>query len=167
MEAPEQVTQAHRNGREFYITQRQLEKAEQGSIKVSYNQKGVPTNRFGEDPIALWAFGDQAETYGLWLRSGSNGQSIMEMPIILIGQDYVNKQIGPFVRKFWFMNLDDGSGLSGARDFNYGSRSRGIRNGSSSDIENRLRELEHSLRDSAVLGTPFEIGGETYKLVKC
>jgi len=110
------ATEAHRKGNEFYVNAKKvLEQAEADEKKDPENRKvltlkqrksyEIPTNRFGEDEVTRWAFKDQAEDYGEFLRE--NG--VDEMPVWLVGdQDYTNNQSKPFARQLWLVGLAGG-----------------------------------------------------------
>ena len=118
-----EATQANKEGKEFYISQEDLDEALQDSIEFPYSQKPIPTNRFGEDPITVFGFGEFAKKYGEFLKDAT----INEMPIVLVGKYYVDKQ-SQFARKVWFWNLDGGSFLGGDGRFLRGSYGlRGVR----------------------------------------
>lgn len=61
LENAQEATQAHRDEKEFYLNQDF--KLENG-ILVPYNQKPIQTNRFGEEELTTFVFGDQAQDYG-------------------------------------------------------------------------------------------------------
>ena len=75
MKNPTKATNAHRKGIEYFITEKQL-----SSDSVQVVDREIPTNRFGEDPLTIYAFGETAEKYGLFLK---DEQNITNMPIWL------------------------------------------------------------------------------------
>ena len=101
-----EATNCHRNGGDFYLTNKQVEQALSDSVELSV--KSVPTNRFADDRITIYAFGEDAEKYGEFLEEAG----IKEMSI-----DTANLQDKPFARKVWFRALDLRSELL----CNYGS----------------------------------------------
>ncbi|MBI2451815.1 hypothetical protein HYV50_01915 [Candidatus Pacearchaeota archaeon] len=114
-----EATQAHRENREFYLDAKTyLEQAEEDKTKEPQKRKililkqrddfSVPTDKFGENETALWAFRDNAEKYGEFLRE--NG--INNWNVCLVGEYYVDKQEKSFARQLWLRRLDGGSGLS-------------------------------------------------------
>ena len=102
MQNAKEATQAHRKGRDYLLTDEQVEQSLQDSVQLSGNE--IPTNRFGENEITNYAFGDQAEAYGKFLREAG----IKEMPVYL-----ANVLDEPFARQMWFGGLGGGSGLGG------------------------------------------------------
>lgn len=113
-----EATNCHRNGEDFYLSNEQVEQALSDSVELSV--KSVPTNRFGDCDITLYAFGKDAKKYGELLREAG----IKEMPICT-----VDLQDKPFARKVWFRWLGDGrSELScDYRSLRGGGRVRGVR----------------------------------------
>jgi len=121
---PKEATQAHRDGKEFYVSQEDLDEALTNSIEIPYSQKPIPTNRFGQDEITLFAFGDNAKSYGEFLKDAK----INEMPIVSASKDYADKQSQTFARKLWFRGLGGRSGLGGCSGSLHSDyRSRGVR----------------------------------------
>lgn len=123
-----EATQAHREGKEFYLTPEQVEaslgKAGIDSVKFE-NGKAVPFKRFGEDKRTVFAFGSSAQPYGDFLQEAFKGTGVSEMPVYLAS---VEKK--PFARQAWLRRLGDdcGSGLNGDRGLGYDSAVRGVRN---------------------------------------
>ena len=112
---PKQATDCHRNGEDFYLTPEQVEESLADSVLLSV--KEVPTNRFADCDITVYAFGEDAQKYGEFLRD----VGIKAMPIWTT--DFQEK---PFARKLWFSSFDGRSDLGGcSRDLNYG-RARGV-----------------------------------------
>jgi hypothetical protein len=96
-----EATNAHRNGTEFYLNDRQVEEALEDSVEIPKGEGRhslrIPTNEFGEDEVARYAFGETAKQYGEFL--GEAG--IKEMPI------YTSSlQDEPFVKSTWFGGLN-------------------------------------------------------------
>ena len=110
-ELPVTATIAHRYGNEFYPTKYQVERALEDSVQLPYDIKPIPTNRFNDEEITAYAFGEQAEDYGEFLRDAG----ISEMPIWLV----ISKRGKPFARKLWFNSLSLRSELDGLRDLLY------------------------------------------------
>jgi hypothetical protein len=118
IENPKKATDCHRKGKDFYLTDEQVEEALADSVLLSL--KSVPTNRFGDDDITNYAFGDSAKEYGKFLKD----VGINEMPIWT-----ADIQDKAFANQLWFGDLDIRSGLSGYdRDLDYGSGVRGVLN---------------------------------------
>lgn len=116
------ATECHRNGEEFYLTDKQVnESLDSGAILVSKDSDdfSISTNRFGEDKIMVYAFGESAKQYGEFLRkAGIKGMSVW----------LANLEDKPFARQMWFGFFRDWSFLVGnLRDLSYSSRVRGVR----------------------------------------
>lgn len=115
------ATNCHRENREFYLIDARVQQSLADSVVLS--EKPIPTNRFAEDPITVYAFEDIAEQYGQFLRNAG----IIEMPILL-----ANLQDNPFARQLWVRGLGVGgrSGLVGySRNLGCDLRVRGVRQG--------------------------------------
>ena len=115
---PKEATQAHRIGSEYFLMDKQVQRALEDSVEVTNRE--IPTDRFGEDALTVYAFGKQAEVYGLFLKDANN---IREMKILL-----PNPEKEPFARQLWFRYLDDRSDLLGTlRNLPFDNRMRGVR----------------------------------------
>ena len=136
MAKAKEATQAHRDRKDFYLTSEQVEQALVGSIlldverlpKLDDGTPYVPTNRFKDNPITVYAFGKEAENYGAFLREAG----INKMPIEL-----TELQEKPFARKVWFRGLDGGSVLGcyyGGLDVDYWVR--GVRDSAEGTAKN-------------------------------
>ena len=116
------ATQSHRDGTDFYLTDDQVEEYRSDCVLLSTSSRNfsIPTNRFNEYEITNYAFGEQAEAYGNFLKE--NG--IDEMHIWL-----ADLQEKPFARKLWFWTLIGWSALIGTNRFwEFGDRCvRGVR----------------------------------------
>lgn len=112
------ATRHHKRGEEFYLNDQQVEKVLANSVSISVNQKPIPTNRFADDAITVYAFGDFAQKYGDFLKESG----ISEMPIWLC-----NSKEKPFARKLWFRRLDCRSGLLGYWDLGDDDGVRGVK----------------------------------------
>ena len=120
-----EATQCHRSGKEFYLTNEQVEEALKNSIKIK-NSKAIPTNRFGENELTAYAFGDSAEAYGNFLKQAK----INEMPVWL-----ANVTDKAFARQAWlhWLDSDSQSDLNGNyRNLGYDAV-RGVRNASADE----------------------------------
>ncbi len=102
MQNPKKATDGHRANKEFYLTNEWLEYALADSVELS--GKDIPTDRFADDKVTVYAFGDIAGQYGRFLRDAG----IKEMPIWLD-----DMRDSPFARQLWFRAFDCRSGLSG------------------------------------------------------
>ena len=113
------ATNCHRNGNDFYLTNEQVKKALTDSILFK-NSKSIPTNRFAEDEITVFAFGKTAENYGKFLEQAN----IKKISIYL-----ANFKKKPFARQVWLHGLDCdcGSKLVGDGGLNYYDVVRGVK----------------------------------------
>ena len=116
---PVEATQCHRQGREFYLNDEQIEKALADSVQIPENVKSISTKKFGEDKITVYAFGDIAQKYGDFLKDAG----IKEMPIYLC-----NLEKKPFARQTWFWYLALGSEFFGLWCLGSVYRLRGVSN---------------------------------------
>lgn len=103
------ATQAHREGKDFYPSKGYIDQVLSDSIDFPTKNSEIPTNRFGENELTAWAFGDFAQAYGNFLKDSG----IQSMPTWSVDQNYVNQQDKPFARQLWFDWLDGRSGLIG------------------------------------------------------
>lgn len=101
MSNAEGATNCHRNKKEFYLTDEQVEEALAYSVALS--ARPIPTNRFADDEITSYAFGDVAERYGQFLKK----EGVKEMSVFL-----TNTEEEPFARQVWLRGLVSESGLS-------------------------------------------------------
>ncbi|MBS3091816.1 hypothetical protein J4466_00195 [Candidatus Pacearchaeota archaeon] len=154
----EEATQAHRDIKEFYPSKEAIEKALADSVDFPLHNIGIPTNRFNEEALTIWAFGagdsDKAQAYGNWLRNGE--PEIMKMPVWAVDKDYVNKQNYPFARQLWFSRLDSRSVLNGgSRDLHSGDRVRGVREVSAEGASQKVSKTTET--ENVKKYTPQEI----------
>lgn len=103
MQNAKEATEGHRNGKEYYLTSNQLEEALSDSILMP--NKAIPTNRFKEEELTVYAFENYAEQYGYFLREEVG---INKLEICL-----TNAKEKPFARKMWFFKLSLISGFNG------------------------------------------------------
>ena len=108
MAYPVEATEAHRQRKEFYLTDEQVEVSLKDSLKLPNKDFSVPTKKFGEEGITAYAFGDSAQNYGNFLKEAG----IKEMPVWMVD----NPGNKPFVRQAWFNWLDGGSRLNGQQE---------------------------------------------------
>lgn len=102
MQNPREATNAHSKGNEYFLTEEQVEQALQDSVKLS--GESIPTNRFKDNEVTAFSFGDVAGDYGLFLKEAG----IKEMPVYL-----ANVSDRPFARQLWFGVLGYWSDLDG------------------------------------------------------
>ena len=107
----DKATQTHKDGKEFYLDEEDIEESLEDAIKISYSKKLIPSQRFGEDEITVFAFGDEkrAQEYGEFLRN----VGINEMPLWFLDNRYVNDKNLPFARKLFFGGFVYRSGFIG------------------------------------------------------
>lgn len=118
------ATKAHRSGKGYYLTDTQVEQALGKNLVDSINitNTSIPTNRFGEDQTTLFVFGEEAESYGRFLKDEGK---IEAMPVYLTE---VGKK--PFARQMWFRFVDTRSEFGGNfRGLGVGNRLRGVSEG--------------------------------------
>ncbi len=108
-----EATQAHRKGNEFYLTDAQVESGLANSVKLKDRDFSIPTNRFGDDKVTAFAFGNSAKDYGNFLREAG----IKEMPVVMV--DNIGEK--SFARQAWFNWLGSDSRLDGSNwNLSYG-----------------------------------------------
>jgi hypothetical protein len=114
MKHPTQATNAHRNGIEYFIKEKQL-----SSDSVQVMDRKIPTSRFGEDPLTVYAFGEIAKEYGSFLKHANIDEIKIWLP------DNTGKK--PYARPVWFRNVYNGSDLVGGnRNLHFDDRLRGV-----------------------------------------
>lgn len=109
---PTNSTQAHRNGREYFVSDNQIKKALEDSIQIPYDVNEISTEGFGEDEITMFCFGKNAKDYGLFLKDAG----ISNMSLWLNRESYIQKQEKPYANQLWLGGLGDKFVLIG----NYG-----------------------------------------------
>lgn len=132
-----EATQAHRNEKESYLTKGQVDSALEDSVEFPSQDTRIPTNRFAEEDLTVYAFGgeEQARQYGEFLRNAG----INEMPVWVIDKDYFNEQSQPFTRQMWFGNLVNRSDLFGYdRLLHYSTGLRGVKSNSRNTFPKKL-----------------------------
>jgi len=150
----EKATQAHREGREFYPTEEAIEKALEDSVQFPDKNIEIPTKRFSDEELTVWTFGGEevARQYGEFLKQAG----IKEMPVWVVGKDYVNDKNKPFVRQMWFRCLGGRSGLGGYGRVLYCGRVRGVcedAEGVAKNLESfTLEQLQRALKTANLLG---------------
>lgn len=97
MQNAKEAVECHRNRKDFYLSDAQIQEALADSVKLS--GKAIPTNRFKDNEITKYAFGNEAEKYGEFLKDAG----IQEMPIWLA---YIQDE--PFAKQMWFCRLGYG-----------------------------------------------------------
>ena len=123
---PVEATEAHRNAQEFYPTKEQIDimLCAQLSIEIPYNQKPIPTNRFGENELTVFAFGNgyskKAQAYGDFLGYSKNRKMFVSLPSKSL-VDFIAK---PFVRQNWICNSRFDCNCLNGRDVNLQTQSR-------------------------------------------
>ena len=137
----QEATECHRNGRDFYLTDEQVQESLANSVEL--NEKEIPTKRFGENEVTVYAFGEDAEEYGQFLKE----QGINEMPIWLADVKDI-----PFARQGWLGSVVDGgrsSLLGDSRDLDYYDHVRGVRDSAegTANLEAYTARIEGALKE--------------------
>ena len=128
-----EATECHRKGREFYLTDAQVEEALTNSVQFK-NSKSIPTNRFAEDERTAFAFGETAKAYGAFLKEAG----IKGMPVYLASLEDKS-----FARQAWLLSLgvvNRSALIVNSRDLSYVSTVRGVR-----DVEPRSGETASTI----------------------
>ncbi|MCX6749362.1 MAG: hypothetical protein NTW17_01285 [Candidatus Pacearchaeota archaeon] len=134
---PKEATNAHRKGKDYFLTGEQVEQSLVDSIELS--GEAIPTNRFGENPTTAYAFGEIAEQYGNFLK---------EAKINKISIWLADLQDKPFARQMWFRDLGGGSGLDGdGRDLGIDGRLRGVKIGAEGTASNFVGYTEKQISE--------------------
>lgn len=133
MENAVQATECHRNGKEFCLKPEQVEKSLADSVELK--AEAIPTTRFSENPITVYAFGEYAQRYGEFLKEAR----INKMPVYCLAL-IADKA---FARQLWFCGLGYWSGLDGDGGLlGYSRRVRGVKDsaeGTSKNLEQKLK----------------------------
>lgn len=150
-----EATDCHRKNQDFYLNgkEEQVEEALRDSVQI--DRKDIPTKRFKDDPVTVFAFGDFAQEYGDFLKDAG----IKEMPIWL-----TNMQDKPFARQVWFRDLGGRSGLYGnSRILNISyDRLRGVRY--AEGVAQKTEQIYNQRQIKDVLGT-IGISGDLEKRI--
>lgn len=145
MDNAKEATDCHRNGRDYYLTDSQVEEALDDSVELKAGN--IPTNRFKDNKITVYAFGNSVERYGQFLRNAG----IKEMPVWL--EDMQDKS---FARQLWFRYLDGGSGLVGDGGLDGGGGVRGVRESAEGTTKNSevytVRDIQKVLKAKGLTG---------------
>ena len=145
----QEATACHRNNKDFYLTDAQVEASLADSVLLT--GQSIPTNRFSEDPVTIYAFGEAADQYGQFLRS----TGIEGMPVLL-----ATLQDKPFARQMWFHGVDGGSCLGGDWVLGY-VLVRGVRQGGEATVKNfevhppeayTLQDIQRVLKERNLTG---------------
>ena len=139
-----EATDAHRNDKEFYIAQEQLEQSLTDSIDFPEKNIEIPTKRFGSKALTVCAFGGekQAQAYGEFLKDAG----ISKMSVLVVDKNYDNKQTRPFARQAWFGGLGGRSYLGGdSRGLSGGGGVRGVRLVSGEASAQKISALNNEL----------------------
>ncbi len=123
LEYPGKATQTHRDKKEVVISDAQVQKVLENSIHIPYNVGKIPTKRFGEDGIAVFCFGKNAEKYGLFLKE----EGIKAMPLWFVPEDYIEEKDKSDVTQLWFDGISNMSMLDGNGHLHYSDESLGVK----------------------------------------
>jgi hypothetical protein len=146
MEDIRKAAQCDREGKEYFLTDAQVEESLVDSVELS--GENIPTNRLGENKITEYLFGRVAGRYGEFLReAGING-----IPVCLSSSFMIDK---PFVRQLWFYGLEVEGGRPGLCG-NYGrlkcsNNVRGVYNLDENLILSYLSRTEREIRKCSQL----------------
>jgi len=104
MDSPSFAVECYSSRQEFYLTNKQVEKALNNACKIELTRKEtrIPTSKFGEDELTVFAFGKQAKAYGELL----NEAGFRYLPIMhdCEGDDF-RKKTKPLVYPIFFHGL--------------------------------------------------------------
>ena len=120
LEFPQQATQAHRKGEEFYITEEQSEEYLQNSVKFPkeslYDDISISLDELGDKELTVFAFGGEknAKEYGKFLRYIGAKDWIT---VWTISKEFFDKKEKSFARQLWFGPINSHSRLDGARSY--------------------------------------------------
>ena len=146
MASAEKATECHRNGKDFYPTSKQVEKALADSCKVT--NKAIPTLKLAEEELTAYAFGSQAKTYGEFLK---------ESGIDTLKVYTADMQYKPFATQAWlrWLGVGYGSELDGIRDRYWGlagdNRARGVQKATAEGGSQKIKtyteaDIKHVLK---------------------
>jgi len=126
LDDPRKATQANRNGKKYFVSDAQVEKALEYSVQVPYSVNKISTRRSGENEIAVFCFGENAKDYGLLLKDAGISSVL---PLWLDNKNYVQEQGKPYANQLFLSGIRDKSALHGERILNISEwlRSRGIK----------------------------------------
>lgn len=124
----EEATQADRAQNEFYLSaQCQIDQALLDSVILPKSKTDIPTRRLGENEIGVWAFKDQAKSYGEFLSDAG----VLKFPVFVVDKEFVYEQGQAFVKQVIFGTIyDDGvcDGIScEGSSLHWGNPVRGIK----------------------------------------
>ncbi|MFH1249126.1 MAG: hypothetical protein V1660_03150 [archaeon] len=94
MENAKEATDCHRQGSQFYLTDEQVESAMENSVELK--RENIPTKRFKDNKITVYAFGDYAEQYGKFLENAG----VRKMHVWL---EY--RKHNSFATQMWFSEI--------------------------------------------------------------
>ncbi len=109
LKKPSEATNAHRNGKEFYVEAdklRQLATADgkkNGVLLLPRSTiKNISVDALADHPLSNFSLNDSAKAYGKFLKD----YGIKEVPILTVDKDYTQKQDKPFARLLWLRSLN-------------------------------------------------------------
>ncbi|HLC73056.1 MAG TPA: hypothetical protein VJH20_00295 [Candidatus Nanoarchaeia archaeon] len=132
MRNAEEATNCHRNGNCYFLTDDQVEEALADSVEIK--DKSVPINKFAENAVTAYAFGEWAEHYGLFLKEAGIEKMLIRL---------VEFQDKPFASQLWFfktIHYWEGHVLDGDYSLSWegGGYVRGLRNNLPKAFKTRL-----------------------------
>ena len=102
---PIEATRVHKERSEFYLGDKEIEIFLKGSLKIPEDHFFIPTKRFGEEEITVYAFGNYAQDYGNFLKDAK----IEKMPMWISANSIIER---PFARQIYFMGLYSNSSIN-------------------------------------------------------
>ena len=123
---PKEVTDCHRNNKEFYPSKEEIEQSLNDSVDFPISYTEISTKKFNKEALTIWAFGNgdnrKAQKYGDFLLNAG----IKSMPVYPVEKNYADNQNSPFARQLWFGGLGGRSVLDGGRGLDDASGLRGV-----------------------------------------
>ena len=102
---------------ENYISHEEVDRILEDSVRIptcllpTTRYGLIPTNRFGDEEVTAYLFGEQAKPYGKFLKDAG----IEEMQIELLIKSHYSQGLA-FVRQLWFSSLNYQSELGGTKE---------------------------------------------------
>lgn len=109
---PKEATNSHSRGGEFYVTNDQAKSVLGNSVSIPYNKGAIPTDRFNEDEITKFVFGETAKDYGLFLKDAG----IKQIGLHFNCEEIVNLYEKPYADQLWMWGLHFNSDLEDSEE---------------------------------------------------
>jgi hypothetical protein len=129
LENPKKATEAHRKNQEFFLgkdfnVNDFIESLPKDDRLFLCYTNSIPTDRFGEDGYTVWAFGESAKDYGLFLKDAG----ISSITFNSDDTDLIQSHRRPYANQLWFYGLGSDSNINGDYgSLNFNDRVRGVR----------------------------------------